>query len=124
MSENMFSTSITNEDIELGFSQREIENPDGSYFLSASTISAVVKEISPVERIVKIDTPFGYYEYLHQWKDVDKTYGDGWYPCCHNHVSFKNQYERCPFYGKFEELINIYGNQRVHNAVLKKELNF
>jgi hypothetical protein len=124
MSESMFSTTITNDDMQLGFSQQDIENPDGSYYLSVPTVSAVVKEISPVERVIKVDTPFGYHEYLHQWKDASKTYGDGWYPCCNNHIRFKNHYESCPFYGRFEEFINIYGSQKVHNAVLEKELKF
>jgi hypothetical protein len=124
MSENMFTTIINDDDQELGFSQEDIENPDKSYYLSSLTISAVVKNLSPVERIVKVNTPFGYQEYLHQWKDESKTYGDGWYPCCHNHVQYKNRYEECPFYGDFQRLINTYGTERVHNAVLKKELSF
>lgn len=122
--DNLLKTTITNADQTLGFVQEDIENPDKSYYLSVPTISAVVKNISSVERIIKTNTPFGYQEYLHQWKDESETYGDKWYPCCHNHVQLKNKYEQCPFYKKFDTLVKTYGKDKVHDAVLKKELSF
>jgi hypothetical protein len=121
---NTFNTTISSEDQKLGFSQEEIVNPDGNYYLATPTISAVVKNVSSVERVIKINTPFGYHEYLHQWKDSSESYGDGWSPCCHNHVHYKNQFESCQLYSKFEHLIDTYGNDEVRSIVLKKELSY
>ena len=66
MTKPKYPTEITDNETTLGFQLRDIQNPDGHYAFSPSTVKAVVHELDQSNRIIKATDPNGTMFYKHQ----------------------------------------------------------
>lgn len=112
----MFNTKLTEQDREIGFVIEQIDNPKAHYLGEPQTLSAVVLNISPVERIIKIKSPWGKENYLHQWKC-----NLSWNPCCSGEIERGlHDFEfYCNNYFEFESMLANHDEAYVRRAVLE-----
>lgn len=85
MSFRFIADEINDSDRAAGFAEKNIENPKGHYFLEQPEIPAVICEVGPSDRIIKLNETNGISIYRHQryglWpfqKDENKA---TWLPC-------------------------------------------
>lgn len=105
-----YSGNLTDFEKQLGFELKEVEH-DSEHTITGEPIliEAVIKEISALERIIKIIKPDGVEEYLHQWK-----WEKYWFPCCTREElrALQNYPYQCSRYGQFESIIEQHGSDR------------
>ena len=63
----LYSTELTDNETSLGFKLVDVTNPRGHFAYNPDTVSAVVFQLGPRDRIIKINNPMtGKQEYKHQ----------------------------------------------------------
>ncbi|WP_374028139.1 hypothetical protein ACES2J_06160 [Bdellovibrio bacteriovorus] len=93
---DIYRTDLTPEEVAAGFTLTDVPNPKGHYFLEPRNIQAVVKPLSPTQRLIKMESPIdGTISYAHQ-AYIDNVGSDNWRPVAQAAYSVSEAASRLP----------------------------